>query len=105
MLLGQFYNAKACNLHSPTTSTSSLPRLLLDGGKLIAIHKTRYFERGDGLALGPGPFVAALEFASGRVAEVVGKPEPAFFSSVLSDIGCEADEAVMVGDVSISNTF
>ena len=49
--------------------------------------------------------MAALEFASGRVAEVVGKPEPAFFSSVLKDIGCEADEAVMVGDVSISNTF
>ena len=100
--MANVYNAKACNLYSPTTS---LPRLLLDGGKLIAIHKTRYFERGDGLALGPGPFVAALEFASGRVAEVVGKPEPAFFSSVLRDIGCEADEAVMVGDVSISNTF
>ena len=97
--------AKACNLHPPTTSTFSLPRLLFDGGKLIAIHKTRYFERGDGLALGPGPFVMALEFASGRVAEVVGKPEPAFFSSVLRDIGCEADEAVMVGDVSVSNTF
>lgn len=98
-------HAKTCNLHPPTTSISSLPRLLLDGGKLIAIHKTRYFERGDGLALGPGPFVMALEFASGRVAEVVGKPEPAFFSSVLRDIRCEADEAVMVGDVSVSNTF
>jgi len=73
-------------------------RLLLGGGKLIAIHKARYFESGDGLALGPGPFVSALEFASGREAEVVGKPEPTFFNSVLREMGCDATEVVMIGD-------
>lgn len=33
---------------------------------LIGIHKGRYYERKDGLALGPGPFVEALEYSSGR---------------------------------------
>ena len=40
-------------------------QLLLDGAPLIAIHKARYFKRKDGLALGPGAFVSALEFSSG----------------------------------------
>lgn len=39
-------------------------RLLLNGAQLIAIHKGRYYKRKDGLALGPGPFVEALEYAT-----------------------------------------
>ena len=52
--------------------------------------------------LGPGPFVSALEFASGKKAEVVGKPESTFFNSVLKEIGFDATEVVMIGDVSTS---
>lgn len=66
----------------------------------MAIHKGRYYSKGDGLALGPGPFVAALEFATGAKATVVGKPERNFFLSALEDLGCEPYEAVMIGDVS-----
>ncbi|PIO52609.1 hypothetical protein TELCIR_26083, partial [Teladorsagia circumcincta] len=36
-----------------------------EGAQLVAIHKGRYYRRADGLALGPGPFVAALEYATG----------------------------------------
>ena len=50
--------------------------------------------------MGPGPFITALEYASGVQAECVGKPEAAFFNAVLEDMGCSAEEAVMVGDVS-----
>ncbi|TNN86368.1 Haloacid dehalogenase-like hydrolase domain-containing protein 2 [Liparis tanakae] len=39
-------------------------RMILDGAPLIAIHKARYYKRKDGLALGPGPFVAGLEYAA-----------------------------------------
>ena len=67
-----------------------LSRLLLEGCPLIAIHKVRYYKRGDGLALGPGPFVTALEFASDVKAEVVGKPQPSFFQQALEEIGCDA---------------
>lgn len=73
-------------------------RLLLDGCPLIAIHKVRYYKRGDGLALGPGPFVTALEFASDVKAEVVGKPQPSFFAHALSEMGCDMQSTIMIGD-------
>ncbi|CAL8299069.1 unnamed protein product [Boreogadus saida] len=73
-------------------------RLVLEGAPLVAVHKARYYQRGDGLALGPGPFVAALEYASGRSAVVVGKPQETFFTQVLSELGCSPGEAVMIGD-------
>lgn len=75
-------------------------RLLLDGAPLIAIHKARYYKRKDGLALGPGPFVTALEYATDTKATVVGKPEKTFFLEALRGTGCEPEEAVMIGDVS-----
>lgn len=77
-----------------------LSRLLLDGAPLIAIHKARYYKRKDGLALGPGPFVTALEYATDTKATVVGKPEKTFFLEALRGIGCEPEEAIMIGDVS-----
>ena len=64
------------------------------------MHKARYYRRPDGLALGPGPFVAALEYATGREAEAVGKPEREFFLSALEGLDCQPEEAVMIGDVS-----
>lgn len=75
-------------------------RLVLSGGELIAIHKTRYYKRPDGLALGPGPFVTALEFASGKAASVVGKPDKLFYESVQQQLNCPMSETVMIGDVS-----
>lgn len=73
-------------------------RLILDGAPLIAIHKARYYKRKDGLALGPGPFVTGLEFATDTQATVVGKPEKTFFLEALRDLGCTPEEAVMIGD-------
>lgn len=75
--------------------------LLLDNpsAPLIAIHKGRYCREPDGtLSLGPGPFVAALEYATGRTCEIVGKPEASFFQLALDDLGVDASDAVMVGD-------
>jgi len=71
----------------------------LDGAPLIAIHKARYFKKKDGLALGPGPFVAGLEYATDTKATVVGKPEKTFFLEALRGTGCAPEEAVMIGDV------
>ncbi|XP_037547812.1 haloacid dehalogenase-like hydrolase domain-containing protein 2 [Nematolebias whitei] len=73
-------------------------RMILDGAPLIAIHKARYYKRKDGLALGPGPFVTGLEYATDRQATVVGKPEKTFFTQALADLGCSPSEAVMIGD-------
>jgi len=66
---------------------------------LIAVNKSRYMKVADGLlSLGAGAFVSALEFSSGRTAHVTGKPSQGFFQTVLDDIGCTAEEAVMIGD-------
>jgi HAD superfamily hydrolase (TIGR01458 family) len=73
-------------------------RQVMDGAALIALQKNRYWETAAGLSLDAGPFVAALEYGSGREAEVVGKPSPAFFDLALDDLGVSADRAAMVGD-------
>jgi HAD superfamily hydrolase (TIGR01458 family) len=73
-------------------------RQLMDGAALIALQKNRYWETSDGLSLDAGPFVSALEYATGREAEVVGKPSPAFFELALGELGVSADRAAMVGD-------
>jgi HAD superfamily hydrolase (TIGR01458 family) len=73
-------------------------RLVMDGAELIALQRNRFWRRADGLSLDAGPFVAALEYATGRDATVVGKPSAAFFGQVLEDLGVDAEGAVMVGD-------
>jgi phospholysine phosphohistidine inorganic pyrophosphate phosphatase len=45
-----------------------------------------------------GPFLAALEEATGRKALILGKPDPAFFRMILEDLGVPPERAAMVGD-------
>ncbi|HYF39569.1 MAG TPA: TIGR01458 family HAD-type hydrolase [Gemmatimonadales bacterium] len=72
---------------------------LMDGAELIALSRDRYWLRGDRLALDAGPFVVALEFASGRAARIAGKPSPEFYGEALASLGlAPSREAVMVGD-------
>ena len=73
-------------------------RRLMDGAELIALQRNRYWETSDGLSLDAGPFVAALEYATGKEAEVMGKPSPAFFELALGELGTSAGRAAMVGD-------
>lgn len=73
-------------------------RELMDGAELVALQKNRYWRTPDGLSLDAGPFVAALEYASGRRATVVGKPEEPFFRLALDDLGLEPGAVAMVGD-------
>ncbi len=75
---------------------------LMDGAELIALHRDRYWLRGDGLALDAGPFVVALEFATGKTAAVCGKPSAAFYRAAVAALGNRAPaslrDVVMVGD-------
>jgi ribonucleotide monophosphatase NagD (HAD superfamily) len=70
----------------------------MEGAELLALQKNRYWRTASGLSLDAGPFVAALEYASGKQALVVGKPEPTFFRLALEDLGLAANEVAMVGD-------
>ena len=73
-------------------------RQVMHGAELIALQKNRYWLRADGLSLDVGPFVAALEFATGTEAYVVGKPARGFFVDVLSDLGATGATTAMIGD-------
>lgn len=74
-------------------------RALIAGAPLIALAKNRSFKDEDGkLSLDAGAFVAALEYASGQDAIVLGKPSPDFFAAALASMDCAAEDAVMVGD-------
>jgi HAD superfamily hydrolase (TIGR01458 family) len=74
-------------------------RHLMAGADLIALSKNRYWQTAGGeLSLDAGPFVAALEYASGKSAIGVGKPEHAFFELALGNLGLPAESVAMVGD-------
>jgi HAD superfamily hydrolase (TIGR01458 family) len=71
---------------------------LLGGAALVALSRDRYWRSGHRLTLDVGPFVTALEYASGKPATVAGKPSPAFFAAAVASLGIEASSVVMVGD-------
>lgn len=74
-------------------------RALDDGAELLTLANNRYFRDEDGqLSLDAGPFVKALEFASGKTAIILGKPSRGFFESALADVGVRLEDAVMIGD-------
>ena len=52
---------------------------VLNGSKIIALHKGRYFQTDDGLAIDAGAFVAGLEYVTQQQALVIGKPTTSFF--------------------------
>jgi phospholysine phosphohistidine inorganic pyrophosphate phosphatase len=72
---------------------------LMSGASLIALSRDRYWFRGDRLALDVGPFVAGLEYATGKSAALAGKPSPAFYAAALRSLGLDPRApAAMVGD-------
>ena len=71
---------------------------LFSGAELVAIHKNRFWQTGQGLRLDIGAFVAALEYASNKPALVFGKPAKEFFELALTDMGVFNQNVIMVGD-------
>lgn len=66
--------------------------------ELVALGMTRFWQAEDGLRLDAGPYVAALEYASGRKAVVLGKPAAAFFHAAAARLGVAPAQAAMIGD-------
>lgn len=73
-------------------------RALLNGAKLIALHKKRLWRTEDGLFMDAGPFVVALEYAAGVSAEVLGLPNSAYFGMALAQMGLPPHRVAMIGD-------
>ena len=73
-------------------------RALLNGAKLVALHKKRHWRTPDGPYLDAGPFVMALEYATEEQAIVVGKPSAAYFNLLLQDLQLPPARVAVVGD-------
>jgi HAD superfamily hydrolase (TIGR01458 family) len=72
---------------------------LTDGAAFIALSRDRYWLKDERLALDAGPFVAGLEFATGTMATVAGKPSPAFYRAAIRSLGLsQSATVVMIGD-------
>jgi HAD superfamily hydrolase (TIGR01450 family) len=71
--------------------------LAVDGGAtLLATSRDPTLPMPDGPWPGTGAIVAAVETATGAVAEVVGKPEPQLFLTALDRLG--SGRALVIGD-------
>ncbi len=73
-------------------------RAIHAGAGLMAIQRNRTWDPGDGLRLDAGPFIAALEYATGAEAVLVGKPAPAFFATAAASMDVAPGRIVVVGD-------
>jgi HAD superfamily hydrolase (TIGR01458 family) len=73
-------------------------RQLLAGARLVALQRNRYWRTPDGLTIDAGAFVAALEYAAGTEATVVGKPSREFFRLAADSLPPGGGPALVVGD-------
>ncbi len=62
-------------------------RMLMEGAVLLAMHTNLYWRTREGLRLDSGPYVHALELATGKRATVLGKPARLFFEQALQAMG------------------
>jgi HAD superfamily hydrolase (TIGR01458 family) len=74
-------------------------QLLMEGGELLAAARNRYFkDHGGRLSMDAGGFVAALEYASGQEAHVIGKPSREFYHLACASMGVAPEATIMIGD-------
>ena len=69
---------------------------VLRGADLVATGRDPTYPQPDGLWPGTGALLAAVEYATGRKAEIVGKPEPQLFRTALDRLG--EGRTLVVGD-------
>lgn len=73
-------------------------QLLNHGAAFIGIGMNRYFMTNNGLQLDAGPFIHALEWATGISPLIMGKPNKTFFDQVVASTPYQASECMMIGD-------
>ncbi len=73
-------------------------RAILAGADFVAVNRDPTLPVEDGLNPGTGSIVAALEYASGLRAQIIGKPEPAIVLEALRFLGASTGDSLLVGD-------
>jgi len=77
---------------------SAAARCLESGAALLACHRNRMWVDDPGKSLSCGPWLAALEYATGAAAEIFGKPTRAFYDAARQPLGVPAADTWMIGD-------
>lgn len=73
-------------------------RLIMKGSKILALQKNRFWQTEDGPTIDAGAIVAALEFASGKKARLIGKPQKEFFKTAADYLGLPLKKIAVIGD-------
>jgi HAD superfamily hydrolase (TIGR01458 family) len=74
-------------------------RHVINGAEIIAMQKNKFWMPGGNLCLDAGAFIAAIEYASGKEAKLIGKPSAVYFESALQILGFnKGTEFIMIGD-------
>ncbi len=70
----------------------------LDGAALFAVNRDPRLPVEEGFEPGTGAVVAAVEAASGKRAELIGKPAPGILLQALGLLGAQPEQSLMIGD-------
>ncbi|ADL49928.1 TIGR01458 family HAD-type hydrolase [Clostridium cellulovorans] len=73
-------------------------RMIGENTEIFVTQKGRYFYNADGKNIDTGAFAAMFEYATGKVAKVLGKPSKDFFNILLEDLNLEAGQVLIIGD-------
>lgn len=73
-------------------------RQVMNGAKMLALQKNRFWKRNTGLSLDAGAIVAALEYATEKEATIIGKPSKEFFGQALKQLDLPAENVAIIGD-------
>ncbi len=73
-------------------------RAILDGAAFYAVNRDPRLPVEDGFEPGTGSLTAALEYASGEKANIVGKPAPGIVLEAMRLLGVSPAATLMVGD-------
>jgi len=82
----------------PPETLRTIFEMVMEGAQVLALHKNRFWQKSDGLHLDLGVFVAAIEYATGKDAMVLGKPSTEFFHGICRELDVLPEHTLMVGD-------
>jgi HAD superfamily hydrolase (TIGR01458 family) len=82
----------------PPETLRTIFEMVMEGAQVLALHKNRFWQKPDGLHLDLGVFVAAIEYATGEDAVVLGKPSTAFFHGICRELDLLPEHTLMIGD-------
>lgn len=82
----------------PPETLRTIFELVMNGAEVLALHKNRFWQKPDGLHLDLGVFVAAIDYATGKEATILGKPSTDFFHGICKALDVLPEHTLMVGD-------